>query len=72
MVFLFDSNRPVDLSKNILPMSFRFVKVLGARLIKDDWAFSGRSETSRRTITASVTKAGYEQMAKNWIYSNSD
>ena len=72
MVFLFDSNRPVDLNKNIPPMSFRFVKVLGARLIKDDWAFSGRSETSRRTITASVTKAGYEKMAKNWIYSNPD
>jgi hypothetical protein len=32
------------------------------------WAFSGRSETSRRTITASVTRTGYEKMEANWLY----
>ena len=34
----------------------------------DDWRFSGRSSTSRRTITASVANSGYEKMMENWIY----
>ena len=46
MVFMFDSNRPVDSTKNINPKPFRFVAVFGAQLTKDDWQFSGRSETS--------------------------
>jgi hypothetical protein len=68
MVFVFDSNRPVDDLKGIEPKPFKFVMVLGARLVKADWLFAGRSETSRRTITASVTKTGYEKMMTNWIY----
>ena len=71
MVFMFDSNRPVDSTKNINPKPFRFVAVFGAQLTKDDWQFSGRSETSRRTITASVAKSGYEKMLGNWIYRDS-
>lgn len=55
MVFVFDSNRPADSVNGVAPKPFRFVTVAGARLIKADWKFSGRSETSRRTITASVT-----------------
>ena len=47
---------------------FRFLKVVGTQLEKSDWAFSGRSETSRRTITASVTRAGFDKMEANWIY----
>jgi hypothetical protein len=46
----------------------RFVKVVGAALTKADWSFSGRSENSRRTITASVTNSGYQKMMANWIY----
>ena len=65
MVFMFDS------IKNINPKPFRFVAVFGAQLTKDDWQFSGRSETSRRTITASVAKSGYEKMLGNWIYRDS-
>lgn len=42
--------------------------VLVAQLEKSDWVYSGRSETSRRTITASVTTSGYEIMMSNWIY----
>jgi hypothetical protein len=42
--------------------------VVGAELKKSDWLFAGRSETSRRTITASVTASGYEKMLANWIY----
>jgi len=62
MVFMYDSNRPVDIGKNGRPaMSFRFLRVAGARLAKADWKFSGRSATSRRTITASVTGSGYKK-----------
>jgi hypothetical protein len=68
MVFMFDSNRPSDVPKGISPKPFRFIMVAGARLDKEDWSFSGRSESSRRTITASVTKSGYEKMMANWIY----
>jgi hypothetical protein len=68
MVFVFESGRPTDKAKGIERKPFRFVKVLGAMLTKHDWNFSGRSETSRRTITASVTKSGFEKMTTNWIY----
>ena len=68
IVFMFDSNRPGDTLKGIDPKSFRFVAVFGAQLTKSDWLFSGRSEASRRTITASVTKSGYQKMLANWIY----
>lgn len=72
MVFVFDSNRPVDIAKGNAPKPFRFISVLGARLLLSDWKFSGRSETSRRTITASVTESGYRKMTANWIYRASD
>jgi hypothetical protein len=72
MVFVFDSNRPVDAAKGIAPRPFKFVMVVGAKISKDDWLFSGRSETSRRTITASITKSGYEKMMANWIYKAPD
>jgi hypothetical protein len=68
MVFVFDSNTARDALANIVPRPFRFVAVYGAQLEKDDWNFSGRSATSRRTITASVTRTGFEKMAGNWIY----
>lgn len=68
MVFVFDSNRPADAIKRIEPKPFRFVLVAGALLTLDDWTFSGRSVTSRRTITASVTQSGYHKMMANWIY----
>lgn len=68
MVFVFDSSSSADVTKGIEPKPFRFVKIVGARLRTDDWSFSGRSETSRRTITASVIKSGYQKMMANWIY----
>lgn len=68
MVFMFDSNRPDDGAKGVEPRPFRFVRVAGARLSKDDWTFSGRSATSRRTITASVNPSGYEKMMANRSY----
>jgi hypothetical protein len=66
MVFVYDSNRPTDYEAN--PKPFQFLGVVGERLVKTDWLFAGRSETSRRTITASVTPTGYAKMAANWIY----
>lgn len=72
LVFVFDSNRPVDAARGLAPRPFRFLLVVGARLTKEDWIFAGRSETSRRTITASVARSGYEKMMANWIYRASE
>ncbi|MBN2002277.1 MAG: hypothetical protein JXA21_02875 [Anaerolineae bacterium] len=68
MVFHFDSNSSDDARKNIAPKPFRFVAVYAAKLEKEDWTFSGRSDTSRRTITASVNQQGVAKMRANWIY----
>ena len=68
MVFCFEASRPSDQAKKVNPIPFRYVGVFGAQLEMDDWTFSGRSETSRRTITAGVNRSGYNKMAKNWIY----
>lgn len=68
MVFVFDANRANDNVKGIQPFPFRFLKVVGALLKKSDWKFSGRTGKSRRTITASVTRSGYDKMEENWIY----
>lgn len=71
MVFYFDSNTSNDRIKGAPPKPFWFKGVYAAKLDKEDWAFSGRSETSRRTITASVTQSGVEKMKANWIYEDS-
>lgn len=64
MVFIFDCNRPSDST----PKPFRFVQVVGDRLTQSDWIVAGRSATSRRTITASVTTQATARMKANWIY----
>ncbi len=68
MVFVYDSNRQNDNTRNIAPKPFCFLMVLAAELEKSDWSFSGRAAGSRRTITASVIKSGYQKMRSNWIY----
>jgi len=68
MVFCFDSNTSNDKRKGIFPKPFRFKGVYAGKLNKKDWAFSGRSVTSRRTITASVNRGGVNKMKANWIY----
>lgn len=68
MVFVFDANRVTDAQRSIAPKPFRFLKVVGAELSASDWQFSGRSKTSRRTITASVKPSGFAKMEANWIY----
>jgi hypothetical protein len=68
MVFVFDSNTSNDAAKQIMPKPFSFRAVYAAKLEKSDWTFSGRSATSRRTITASVTQSGAQKMKSNWVY----
>ena len=68
MVFCYEAGRPTDKAKGICKAPFRFLMVCGALIEKSDWLFAGRSATSRRTITASVTATGYAKMTANWIY----
>jgi hypothetical protein len=68
IVFVFEGGRPSDAHTAKEMMRFRFLAVYGALLEEADWQFSGRSQTSRRTITATVRPSGFEKMAKNWIY----
>jgi hypothetical protein len=68
MVFTFSASRGTDKRRGVAPLPFRFEGVQGAQLELEDWTFSGRSETSRRTITASINTAGYAKMVANWIY----
>lgn len=68
MVFCFDSNTSNDKRRGISAKPFRFRGVYAGKLNKKDWAFSGRSARSRRTITASVNSGGVNKMKANWIY----
>ena len=68
LVFCFDANASRDAWQEIEARPFRFVKVVGAQISKQDWKFSGRSATSRRTITSSVMRSGFDKMEANWIY----
>jgi hypothetical protein len=68
MVFVCDANGYNDDRKAVPPRPFQFVKVVGAQLVEEDWSFSGRSPTSRRTNTATVKKSGRLKMEANWIY----
>ncbi|WP_083760281.1 hypothetical protein [Roseiflexus castenholzii] len=72
MVFCFNSNTLNERNKEEYePRPFRFTGVYAAKLEKSDWFFSGRSVSSRRTITASVTKSGADKMKDNWVYKDS-
>jgi len=66
MVFVFQSGR--EGPKVSQGQAFKFLLVVSALLTKKDWLFAGRSKTSRRTITASVTRQGAAKMMANWIY----
>src|SRR5690606_8691228 len=68
MVFHFSSNTPGDRHQGVQPKPFEFKGVYAAQLEMEDWTFSGRSGTSRRTITASVNQRGLAKMRANWIY----
>lgn len=66
LVVCFDSNSTSG--QNRPPTPFQFTLVACARLEAQDWRFSGRSATSRRTITAAVAHTGYQKLLANWIY----
>jgi hypothetical protein len=68
MVFSFEANSANDVKHDLPPRSFRFAGVFAAKLELEDWTYAGRSETSRRTITASVNPQGMKKMQANWIY----
>lgn len=68
LMFVFESGRPSDEQKMILPAPFRFRAVYCARLEQDDWKFAGRGDKSRRTITAAVTRTGKQKLIANWVY----
>lgn len=68
MVFHFDSNTANDFQNGAEPKPFKFHGVYLAKLELEDWTFSGRLATSRRTITATVNKKGTMKMFQNWIY----
>lgn len=68
MLFQYDSNKIADLVEGVEPRPFRFVQVLCALLEEKDWNFSGRSGTSKRTITATINKDGVGKLRQNWIY----
>lgn len=60
MVFVYragDVTRPTEI-----------MEILAGQLNEADWSFSGRSETSRRTITASIRREAVARMRSNWIY----
>jgi hypothetical protein len=50
----------------------RFDRVLCANLDERDWGFSGRSEASRRTATASILKSGLAKLEANAVYLDPD
>lgn len=68
MVFCFDSNSPRDKET---PRPFKFTGVFCGQLEVTDWTFSGRSATSRRTITATINASGVSKMRANWLYDSS-
>lgn len=43
-------------------------RVMLAQLESSDWTFSGRSETSRRTPTASINFSGYQKLTQGMVY----
>jgi len=66
MVFRYVIPEDHDSAKAATRLSF--VQVLCAELDENDWSFSGRSDTSRRTITASVTQSGMHKLRSNPVY----
>ncbi len=70
MVFRYSLGEKKDPPHKMKPIEF--VQVLSAKLSRGDWSFSGRSDESRRTITASITSSGMDKLRSNPIYQNPD
>jgi hypothetical protein len=70
IIFRYILGKPDDERQIFLPTEF--VQILAAYITEDDWSFSGRSGTSRRTITASLTRGGVSKLRGNPIYQNAE
>jgi hypothetical protein len=68
IVFHFDSISSNEIIKGKAYKPFCFKGVYAAKLDKEDWNFAGRSDSSRRTITASINQRGIAKLKKNWVY----
>lgn len=66
MVFRYAIDIETEPPENRMPT--RFVEILAAELMPEDWSFSGRKGNSRRTPTASILKTGVEKLRSNVIY----
>lgn len=68
LIFTFQASSMNDEIRSIAARSFQFTGVFAASLQLEDWTYAGRSETSRRTITATVNLKGMLKMRANRIY----
>jgi hypothetical protein len=68
MVFQFITGSVSDRRAADQARPFAFLGVYAAQLELDDWNYSGRSASSRRTITASVNASGMQKMRGNFVY----
>jgi len=66
MVFRYKIDNEILPVKNREPTEI--IEVYAAKLLEEDWSFSGKSRTSRRTGTASIIGSGMKKLRSNWIY----
>lgn len=66
MVFQYSIDITTEPKENRRPTYF--IQILAAELDSNDWNFSGRKGTSRRTITASINIIGMGKLRNNLIY----
>lgn len=70
MIFRYTNDIVTEPKENREPT--QIVEVMAADLTPQDWSFSGRGETSRRTITASINQQGTNKLRANAIYRHPD
>lgn len=68
MVFQISTHTAYQRDHTIHYTPFRFKAVYAALLEQSDWSFSGRSSTSRRTITATINRQGMAKLREHWVY----
>lgn len=61
-------NRRVVLPYELKVEEIEQAVALCAKIDQADWSFSGRTGTSRRTPTASITATGVEKLRNNFLY----
>lgn len=64
MVFRYKVGAQPD--KSTVPVTF--TEMMCAKLLKEDWSFSGRKGASRRTPTASIKSSGVEKLRTSFLY----